>query len=549
MYSVQCSFVLQFRRKEAQKCYCEAENCRGWIGEEPDSDDEDVEEEEDEDEDEVEEESEEEANKIEDEEIPSAIEFGVKSELTVDDELIEPTDVSQEDSNEMLKVNEKPTVPSKKPSPTKKMRKPKLDQKQKKFKIKKSEIMVDPDLDHEIASLMETNLKNQAHTLRFSRLMVRAKTLDARSKLLSILRQGQLACRRLFLDYHGLKLLHTWMCDPVTNNVQQEWAFRLDILETLEVLPIPNKNMLQDSKVLVTVQKWASTKNIKENVKSPQESPSDSGSGTPISDSAEVNSPQVENSTIVIALKSEIIEQSIVYDGVIDASLTEVVNSSQDAIEVNDYLKEVADSSKEAVDPSEEVTNSPKDIADLSDEVKDSNKDSVKEVTDSLKDVADSSKEITDSSKEVDSIVEVNKVLEVIDSVDKKNSEVEQTQLKTGEECADDELMEQIHYLTAKLLESWEQLKEVFRIPKKLRIEQMKEHEQEANRSYRAFGITDSEDSNKRYSDPSKTKDKAFFKKEMRGRPKDLNDPETVFLKVQRRRLFEAQVIDLLKHN
>lgn len=49
------TFDYQFQRygKEAQKCFCEPENCRGWIGEEPSSDEEDEDEEE-EDEEEVE---------------------------------------------------------------------------------------------------------------------------------------------------------------------------------------------------------------------------------------------------------------------------------------------------------------------------------------------------------------------------------------------------------------------------------------------------------------------------------------------------------------
>lgn len=468
-------------RKEAQKCYCEAENCRGWIGEEPDSEEEeDDEDEEEEGEEEEEEEIEESTNQIEDK-------YPTMAELTVDNNLIEPTNDSQDDANNRLKVNEKPIVPST-PSPTKKIRKPKLEPKPKKSKFKKSEIMEDPDLDHEIANLMETNLKNQAHTLRFSRLMVRAKMLDARSKLLSILRFGELACRRLFLDYHGLKLLHAWMCDPVTNNGHQEWAFRLDILETLEVLPIPNKNMLQDSKVLVIVRKWANTTSIKEDVKSPEESPSDSGSGTPIS---EGSSPQVEDTKNVDAVKTETIEQNNVCDSIISSLKQEVIDSSEDVIEGTD-----------------------------------------------------SANNITDSSKVTDSLKEVSTTQDVTDPDHKSIGVVEQIQVKSGEECADDELMEQIRFITSKLLEAWEQLKEVFRIPKKLRIEQMKEHEQEANRSYRAFGITDTEDSNKRYSDPSKEKER--FKKEKRIPAKDTNDPETVFAKVQRRRLFESQVKYLL---
>lgn len=43
---------------------------------------------------------------------------------------------------------------------------------------------------------------------------------------------------------------------------------------------------------------------------------------------------------------------------------------------------------------------------------------------------------------------------------------------------------EEIRFLASKLLEEWKNLKEVFRIPKKERIEQMKEHEREANKKF-----------------------------------------------------------------
>ncbi|XP_037032827.1 probable histone-lysine N-methyltransferase CG1716 isoform X2 [Bradysia coprophila] len=475
------TFDYQFQRygKEAQRCYCEAENCRGWIGEEPDSEEEEDEEEEEYDEEEGEDESEEETPQIEEKVTPLTTEL--PGPETIDEnKLTDPiTSVKQEDINDKLPVDEKPILPIKKEkpaSPVKKVRKPKLEPKPKKFKIKKAEIMEDPDLDHEIANLMKTNLKNQAHTLRFSRLMVRAKMLDARSKLLNILRNGEIACRRLFLDYHGLKLLHTWMCDAVTKNAQQEWGFRLEILETLDVLPIPNKNMLQDSKVIVVVQKWANTKSMKESVKSPEESPSDSGSGTPISDG---NSPQVEEAKNVDSVKIE-----------------ELEHKEGDAVAIkveHDLCKTEA------------------------------------EVTDSSKAATDSSKETADPSKVADALKDVRKEYEVAD----KNDSVA-TQIGTGEDCADDELMEQIHLLTAKLLEAWEVLKEVFRIPKKLRIEQMKEHEQEANRN------TESEDSSKRNGDSAKEKEK--FRKEKRTRQTDPTDPETLLLKAQRRRLFEATV-------
>ena len=68
-------------------------------------------------------------------------------------------------------------------------------------------------LDEEIEILQSTGLKNQAHTLKLSRLMVRAKEPSQKTKLLRLLRHGDLPCRRLFLDYHGLRLIHGWMTD------------------------------------------------------------------------------------------------------------------------------------------------------------------------------------------------------------------------------------------------------------------------------------------------------------------------------------------------
>lgn len=76
-------------------------------------------------------------------------------------------------------------------------------------------------LDEEIETLLTTGLKNQAHTLKLSRLMVRAKETLQRIHLLTLLREGEMPCRRLFLDYHGLRLIHGWMTD-VPHSVKVE---------------------------------------------------------------------------------------------------------------------------------------------------------------------------------------------------------------------------------------------------------------------------------------------------------------------------------------
>lgn len=68
-------------------------------------------------------------------------------------------------------------------------------------------------LEEEIEKLV---LKNRAHTLMLCRLMVRAEDLSSRSQLLKVLQKGETACLRLFLDYHGLRLIWSWMMDPAT---------------------------------------------------------------------------------------------------------------------------------------------------------------------------------------------------------------------------------------------------------------------------------------------------------------------------------------------
>lgn len=64
--------------------------------------------------------------------------------------------------------------------------------------------------------------------------------------------------RRLFLDYHGLKLLWGWMIDATSaGNSLESIQFKIDLLLTLSSLPVPNKTMLMDSKLLSIVEKWA----------------------------------------------------------------------------------------------------------------------------------------------------------------------------------------------------------------------------------------------------------------------------------------------------
>ena len=112
-------------------------------------------------------------------------------------------------------------------------------------------------LEEQIAILCKSGLKNRAHTLTLSRLMVRSREIEHRLQLLKVIQCGEQPCRRLFLDYHGLRLMWNYMMDVAGNHSEQANQFRLEIVKTLSTLPIPNRTMLIDSKVLSVVEQWS----------------------------------------------------------------------------------------------------------------------------------------------------------------------------------------------------------------------------------------------------------------------------------------------------
>lgn len=102
--------------------------------------------------------------------------------------------------------------------------------------------------------------------------------------------------------------------------------------------------------------------------------------------------------------------------------------------------------------------------------------------------------------------------------------------------------------LALKLIEEWSNLKEVFRIPKKERIERMKEHEREANRGYKSGTENDlDKNSLNRYRGIYKIRkmssDEAIRRKQLKS--EDTNRNLSQFPKItkqERRMLFALQV-------
>lgn len=218
-------------------------------------------------------------------------------------------------------------------------------------------------------------------------------------------------------------------------------TFRLEVLQTLEKLPITNKTMLQDSKVLSTVQKWstiseysfladkAHTSSQKVTNVTNDSSPSDSGSGTPILND-ETSSPKVDETPVSTSLNSGDSVDPLIVDQKPTGILPGNSNSS-------------------VVKPSYVLNAIPK----------------ILEHNSTIKGMG------------------VDLLKSIISTTEKNTKIIEDSEKLPDGEIA--RLVRDICLLASKLVSSWKQLPESFKIPKKLRIEQMKEHEREADESYK----------------------------------------------------------------
>ncbi|KAM4907338.1 LOW QUALITY PROTEIN: histone-lysine N-methyltransferase SETD2 [Sylvia borin] len=132
-------------------------------------------------------------------------------------------------------------------------------------KMKKERSRKKDSVDGELEALLENGegLSDKNQVLSLSRLMVRIETLEQKLTCLKLIQNTHSqSCLKSFLECHGLSLLWIWMTElgdgrgSTANNLK----LQLEIMKTLELLPIPTKNMLEESKVLPVIQRWAQTK-------------------------------------------------------------------------------------------------------------------------------------------------------------------------------------------------------------------------------------------------------------------------------------------------
>lgn len=197
--------------RKFQKCYCGSANCRGYIGRKPNDD---------------------------------LIEDSSSSSSEINAEIENDNNNNYED----FQIKDQSIKNVKK--------------KNKEVKVEKiEEIQLDDDYDliNFIGELSRNGLKTKSQTISLARVMVRAKTIDNRISLLKILIAGDYQCRRLFLDYNGLKLLHNWISE-LTPDLDNNLSLYIELLNALDSLPVATITIIRKSKILDEVEKLLTIK-------------------------------------------------------------------------------------------------------------------------------------------------------------------------------------------------------------------------------------------------------------------------------------------------
>uniref|UniRef100_A0A8C9BA53 [histone H3]-lysine(36) N-trimethyltransferase n=1 Tax=Phocoena sinus TaxID=42100 RepID=A0A8C9BA53_PHOSS len=109
-------------------------------------------------------------------------------------------------------------------------------------------------------SRKKDSVDGELEVLSLSWLMVRIETLEKKLTCLKLIQNTHSqSCLKSFLERHGLPLLWIWMAE-LRDGHESNQKLQEEIIKTLERLPIPTKNMLEESKVLPIIQCWSQTK-------------------------------------------------------------------------------------------------------------------------------------------------------------------------------------------------------------------------------------------------------------------------------------------------
>ncbi|KAK3551278.1 hypothetical protein QTP70_013951, partial [Hemibagrus guttatus] len=137
-----------------------------------------------------------------------------------------------------------------------------VGKKQRERSRKKEAVSALTTVDEELEALLENGegLSDEKQVVSLCRLMVRVETMEQRLTCVKLIQNTTNAsCLKQFLDHHGLSLLWIFMVDlsEAKSNSVNNLKLQMEIMKALVVLPISTKNMLEESRVLQYIQRWA----------------------------------------------------------------------------------------------------------------------------------------------------------------------------------------------------------------------------------------------------------------------------------------------------
>ena len=217
--------------QNAQKCFCGATNCRGWLGGEPEKDE----------------------PESSDEETIEQDESSLSSEGPDETEQVKSYDKVECDTSSPIEDPGFSPSWSQKISPPKQRKYNRRRLRRTPRKIKNFET---DEFEEDIERLNMTGIRTKSHTVDLCRLMVRVTETKTRLTLCHLLLDADSPCRRLFLDYHGLKILNSWMGDLKWDSLI-DLEVKIALEDVLSILNVPHKTMLVESNIWHAVTTWA----------------------------------------------------------------------------------------------------------------------------------------------------------------------------------------------------------------------------------------------------------------------------------------------------
>ncbi|XP_053322620.1 histone-lysine N-methyltransferase SETD2 [Spea bombifrons] len=343
-------------------------------------------------------------------------------------------------------------------------------------KMKKERSRKKDSVDGELEALLENGegLSDKNQVLSLSRLMVRIETLDQKLTCLKLIRNTQSqSCLKSFLECHGLSLLWIWMAElgDSRGNTSNNIKLQLEIIRTLALLPIPNKNMLEESKILPIVQRWAQTKMAVPLLSEGDgySSENTSRAHTPLNTpdpAAKVSlEPEGETPKKLVFKRLKVISENSMDSAASDAASEVEVKEAPEKSEA-----QVPDECKEAPLPKEPAAKSEGRDDDAKPEQ--AEPATAEEPKTEPAPAADGAKAQTPGPEAPEAEVKEN-TKEEASAVETPSQDEEEgvsdVESERSQEPADKML--DMSDLAAKLLEGWKYLKEVYRIPKKSQAE------------------------------------------------------------------------------